>query len=148
MTSVEKDKRIETSVTIPQAEEFNILIPEGEYDAVCCKTEAALSFGGARKIFIKFRIHDGKHDGTELFMACNYPRGKIKPRLKYYQQWMLATGRRPNKREKLAPKVFPRRMYKVLVRDTKPKFANGKPKPDIFRYSVVDTIIEAQTGVR
>jgi len=148
MISIENGKRSDVSNTVPEAEEFNVLIPGGEYDAVCFKTETALSYGGMRKIFIKFRIYSGRYDGTELFMVCNYPKGKIRRRLKYYEQWMLATGRRPAKREKLSPKVFPGRMYKVLVRDTRPKFADGKPKPGIFKYSVVDTIIEAQTGER
>lgn len=142
-----KDRRtIETTGTMPQAEEFPIRIPEGIYDAVCHKTETARGFGGAMKIYVKFRIYGGEYEGVELFMVCNFPKTKIGKRFKYYDQWMLASGRHPSKRERLSPKIFHNRLFKVLVRDTKPKFSNGKPKPDFFKYSVIDTIIEAQTG--
>jgi hypothetical protein len=129
----------------PQADEFPIKIPEGIYDAVCYRTETAVSFGGGTKIYVKFRIYGGEYNGTELFMVCNYPKGKVRPQLKYYVQWMMAKGRRPYKNESLSPRIFRNRMFKVMVRDAKPKFPDGKLKPDFFRYSIVDTIIEAQT---
>ena len=137
---------IETEDTLPRADEFPIRIPEGIYDAICFKTETAMGFGGSRKIYFKFRIYGGEHDGVELFMVCNFPKTKIGKRYKYFDQWMLALGRHPSKGERLSPKIFRNRLFKILVRDTKPRFSNGKFKPDIFKYSVVDSIIEALTG--
>jgi hypothetical protein len=132
--------------TAPLADKFPTKIPEGIYNAICYKTETAKGFGGETKIYLKFRIFGGEYCDTELYMVCNYPQRMAKPRLKYYGQWMMAARRHPNKKEKLSPKIFLNRMFKVAVRDTRPKFPNGKFKPDFFKYSVVDTILEALTG--
>jgi len=132
----------------PIAEEFRIRIPPGEYDAICYKTETGRSWGGRTDIYILFRIIGGSQDGTELFMACTYhPKQKLSLRYKYYQQWMLAKGAPPKKGERLSPKVFCHKMYRVLVRDTERKHSNGQPMADCLQYSVVDSIIETQTGV-
>jgi len=130
----------------PQAEDFTARIPEGRYDATCYKFETGVSFGGVRKIYIKFRIYGGDFDGVDLFMVCTYPKTKIRPRFKYYTQWILATGRHPSKRERLSPKVFLNKMYRVIVRDTDPKFPDGKSKPDIFKHSIIDSLIEVLAG--
>lgn len=122
-------------------------IPGGEYDAVCYAVETGVSFGGQKKVFLKFRIHEGKYDGTELFMAINhYPNAELRPRHKYYQQWALAKGRMPHKGERLALNVFPKRLYRVLVRDTQRKHSHGKVMADCVQYSVVDSILEPLTG--
>ncbi len=122
-------------------------IPEGEYDAYCYAVETGTGHGGQKKVFLKFRIHGGPYDGTEQFMACNhYPKRELRPRHKYHREWTLAMGRMPHKGERLALKVFPKRLYRVLVRDTQRKHPHGKLMPDALQYSVVDTIIEPLTG--
>lgn len=132
----------------PVAEQFSPRIPPGEYDAICYKTETGRSWGGRTDIYILFRIWGGRGDGTELFMVCTYNLNrKLSPRYKYYQQWTLAKGRPPGKGERLSRKVFCNKMYRVLVRDTQRRHSNGKLMPDILQYSVVDSIIETQTGI-
>lgn len=132
----------------PIAQEFGRSIPEGDYEAICYKVEVGLSgWTKDSKCYLRFRLIGGDYDGTELFMACTYHKGVVKPRSKYYSQWMLATGRRPAKGEKLSCRVFEKKMYTVHARYTKRKFSDGKPMPPNMQYSVVDTIRETLTGV-
>jgi hypothetical protein len=130
----------------PTAHEFPSRIAPGEYSAICYKTETGISFGGRCNAFLGFRIYGGINDGIELFMTCTYPSGKISPRHKIYQQWMLGAGRAPAKKEKLKLGIFKNRMYRVLVRDTERRFSNGRLMPTHMQYSVIDTIIEVETG--
>lgn len=132
----------------PRADEFRQKIPAGEYDAICYKTEKGKSWGGRRDCYLRFRIHGGKYDGVELFMACTFPEKRISPRYKLYSQWMLAMGRAPFRKERISPNVFRNRMFRVLVRDTGCTYSGtNRLMPDHCQYSVVDTILEPITGV-
>lgn len=131
----------------PLINECRVRIKAGTYDAICYRTETGNSWGGRQDIYIRFKIYGSKYDGTKLFMACTYPRGRMTTRHKYYEQWVLAMGGPPRKGERLARKEFLHKLYKVLVRDTNKKFSNGTRMPDYMQYSVVDTIIETQTGI-
>ena len=139
--------KVRSELSAPQADDFPPRIEPGYYDAICYKTKIGLAFGGRRNLYFRFRIIDGKYDGLELFMTCTYPDGKLSPNFKYYKQWMLAAERRPHKKEHhLSRKIFKDRIFRVLVRDTKPKYENGKPQPDFMKYSVIDSIIKPLTG--
>lgn len=142
------NKQVENICETPDAGEFPARIEPGIYDAICYKTETGKSFGGRYDIYIRFKIFGGPHDGTRLFMACTFPKGRMSPRRKYYQQWMLASGRPPFKGERLARKVFLHKLYSVSVRDTNKQFSNGERMPDFMQYSVVDSIVETKTGIR
>ena len=63
------------------------------------------------------------------------------------EQGMRAKGAPPKKGERLSPKVFCHKMYRILVRDTGRRHSNGRPMADCLQYSVVDSIIETQTGL-
>jgi len=128
-------------------EDFFPKIEPGEYDAICYKVETGKSFGGEKKIFFRFRIYGSKYDDVELFMTCKYYSAPIPRNSKYYDQWSLANGQPPRRGERLARKTFPNKLYRVMVRDTRRKFPNGKLKPQQFQYSVIDTIIEPLTGI-
>ena len=133
----------------PIAEEFLPRIEPGEYDAVCLKTEIGRSWGGRRDIYLRFRIYDSEYEGTELFMKCSYPKTKDKKmsyRHKYYQQWMLANGGPPAKKQRMSPKMFLNRMFKIKVVDTKRTHNDGTPLPSFAQYSVISTIIEVVAG--
>jgi len=132
----------------PVAGQSRPRIPPGEYDAICYKTETGKSWGGRTDIYIRFRIIGGSQDGRELFMACTYhAKRRLSPRHKYYQQWALAKGRPPAKGERLSQKIFSNKMYRVSVRYTQRRHSNGKLMPNFLQYSVVDSIIETQTGI-
>ncbi len=132
----------------PLADSYYNRIPSGEYEAICYRTKAGPGFGQRRSVYLFFRIQNGDYHGTELFMACTYPNGKISPRHKYFQQWIIANGSPPARGQRLARKVFPKKLYRVLVRDTQKKHSHGRPMPDVLQYSVVDSILETLTGLR
>lgn len=121
-------------------------IPNGEYEAVCRAVKIGIGFGGRRTQYWEFCIIGGRYDGTKLFMPCVcYDRPTY--RTKQWEQWALATGRQPNKRERLSNKAYTNRLFKVLVRTTKRKVAGtNRYLPDYLQYSVVHTIIEPLTG--
>lgn len=121
-------------------------VPEGEYEAVCYDVRKGKSWGGREDIYVMFRLMSGPHDGEELFMACTFhTKTELTPRHKYYQQWSIAAGRRPGKRERMVFGVFKNRLFRISVRDVT-KDSSGKLAPDVLRYSVVDSIIESSTG--
>ncbi len=129
----------------PVAEEFRPRIKPGQYRAICYKVEAGRGWGFRPTLYFKFRICEGKHDGLELFMPCPYPK-KINYRHKYYKQWMLANWGLPPKGKQLSKKIFPNRMYRILVIDTKRRHDDGTKLPDFGQYSVISSIIEPLTG--
>ena len=138
--------RQERGETAPVAGEAYHRVPAGEYEASCYDVQKGKSWGQREDIYIKFRLLDRKYDGTELFMACTFPKDrKMTPRFKYYKQWTIAAGRKPNKRERLVFGVFKKRLFRILVRDVE-KDSNGQPLPEVLKYSVVGTIIEPMTG--
>jgi len=123
------------------------LIPPGEYEAICYEMNISPCQGGSKRVFVQFRVYDGPLDGTELFMCCLKPSGKLRERLKLHIQMSLALGRRPHKGERLSKKVFIGKLYRVKVRDTRRKFTTtNEIMPKFMQYSIVDTILETLTG--
>jgi len=122
-------------------------IEPGEYTAICYRTDYGISFGGKRKLYVRFRIWEGPHAGFELSMICTTLKSNRSYRQKLYDQWSLVLGRTPGKGERFSAKIFKNRMYRVWVRDTTRKMPNGELKPHHMQYSVVDTILEPLTGV-
>jgi len=144
---MKSDSRTKIKLNAPEIDEYWPRIPSGEYDAICYAYKIKRSgWGNDLRLFLNFRIFGGKYDGTELFMPCTYDKRKLKKRSKLYEQYMILLGRRLSKKEKLYPKMFKNKMYLVKVRDTNPKYQNGTSKPDMYKYSVVDRIIDVQTG--
>lgn len=121
-------------------------IPEGKYKAICYDFDIKPYLGGDRKAYLKFRIYESEFEGTELFMACSYPKGTKSFGLKINTEWQIAMGRRRKRGERIALKDFVKRMYLVKVRDAKRVFNDGSPMPDFMSYSVVDRIVEPVTG--
>ena len=79
-------------------------------------------------------------------MVCTFhTKAELTPRHKYYKQWSIAAGRRPDKRERMVFGVFKNRLFRIRVRDVE-RDSNGQPSPDVLKYSVVDRIVEPLTG--
>lgn len=136
------------SSDLPKAGLFPSRIPEGKYDAFCYATEKGRSWGYRESIYVKFRLIGGKYDETEIFMVCTFQeRSEINHRHKYFQQFSIANGGPPEKGQKLSPKIFLNKSFRVLVRDTKRKFSNKEPMPSFMQYSVVDTILNEVTDL-
>ena len=122
-------------------------IQPGEYDAICYKIERGISFGGREDLYFRFRIQGLEYHGTELYMVCHHADKRPSARSKFTTQWTLAAGRRPERHEPMRLGVFKNKLFTILVRDSKRKFPNGKLMPAHLQYSMVDSIIEPQTGV-
>lgn len=130
----------------PVAKAYPVRIEPGKYRAFCYDYQMGCSFKFRRDIYLKFRILDGAHEGTELYMACTFPKGHMSPRHKYYKQWSIVNGAVPSNGNPLRPDIFLKKHFSVLVRDTNIRHANGEPAPECLRYSVVDTILGRFTG--
>jgi hypothetical protein len=129
----------------PVADSPPARIPNGDYLAQCVDYKVAKTFKGRRDIFIVFEISDGERAGETMFMACPYPKGKLRPRHKYYQQWTLAAGRHPRKKVPLEPKIFLNCEYRIKVRLSRRRHSDGTLMADCAQYSMVDTTIEPTT---
>jgi hypothetical protein len=144
--TLQNSRNIKDEIDSQDAEEYYPRIPEGEYEAICYGAEIGRAWGNIPKLFLQFNIVGGEKDGTRLFMACTYVKGKCKKRSKLYGQYMILHGRPLSKKDKPHPKRFVGKMYRVKVRDVNPKESDNTLKPDIFKYSVVDRIIEVIAG--
>lgn len=126
----------------PEAEEFHAVIKSGEYTATCIGTDVQSLYRGQRKVYLRFRLTGGEYDGVELFMACNFPKGKITRNYKYYKQWMMANGGPPHKGQRPARKTFVGKKFRILVGLTDRKHENDESMPEYMQYSVVKDILE------
>jgi len=125
------------------AHDYYPLLPDAEYIAQCFKYEKGFAFGKAKKLYLKFRIIEGKFEGTELFMAFNMPYGKkLTPGYKYYKTWVKANGfQKPSRNAIMSPRFFKNKICKIKTRTSKPE---GMPQD--FWYSVVDKIVGVMAG--
>lgn len=121
-------------------------IPEGEYDAVCIKVEKSRYLGSEKRLYVHFQIVDGEYQETQLFETFNINYQSFPRRSKYYTDWSIANGGLPKRRDRMSPKIFLKKVFRVKVRDVKPLYEDGKAKPEMFKYSVVDRIVEKVTG--
>jgi hypothetical protein len=121
-------------------------LPEGLYEVVFVRAEEKVLWG-RKKAFLQFRIiQAGDFLGQMLFMAVTFPsNGRFSVSSKYLQQWSLATGKRPARRDRLSTKVFRNKSFLALVRTVK-KDSGGKERCETAQYSVIDKLIKVQTG--
>lgn len=127
-------------------------IPEGIYEVILVEIDRSKrGFGpGETRTFFRWEISDmGPHHGTIVFQSFKDYKS-YGSRSKYYHDWVIATGRRPTKREKMKPHVFKGKVFRALVRMVKPVYQlgplKGQEMPPAFHYSVVDSLIEKVTG--
>ncbi len=94
------------------------LIPEGKYEVVFLRAEKK-KLWGREKVFLWFQImSSGKWHEEQLYMACNGPKnGKWTLSCKFYQAWVLAAGRRPERFDRMSTKVFRGKVFLAQVRD-------------------------------
>lgn len=120
-------------------------IPEGNYEAVCTKAEVSKYLGTEKKLYLHFRIIAGGYAETEIFGVYNFKYKSFPRGSKYYTDWAIANGALPSRKDRMSTKVFMDKVMLVKVRDVMPKYDDGTPKPEMFRYSIVDRIIERLT---
>lgn len=126
--------------------EPRVLLPEGQYEAVCVKAEVVelFKFGRSRKVFLHFDLYGGVHAGQRLFMPmATPPKGhKVGRGSKLYANYLIANDQPPGRRDRLSLKVFKNRLFRVMVKTVTPTFEDGRPKPALFHYSVVTELLE------
>jgi hypothetical protein len=122
------------------------LVPKGLYEVVFVRAEEKILWG-RKKVFLHFRIMQaGDYLGQVLFMAVTFPsNGRFAVSSKYLQQWSLAAGKRPARRDRLSTKVFRNKSFLAQVR-TVEKDSAGEERSLLAQYSVIDKLIQVQTG--
>lgn len=122
-------------------------IPPGEYTAECYDVESGTGQNGKISYYLKFRLHDVDYQGVELFMVCPKPIGKVRPRHKLYNQWVIANARKPSEGESFTMESFKDKLYQVKVRFTKKRHPGANTiMPDSIQYSVVDSLLAQIRG--
>ena len=134
----------------PIAGEDRILIDEGKYSAQCIEAKRGMvgqrtgkgTFARVPKIILKFKLLEGQGQGGEILMYVNADYKPFPPGSKFYQCWVVATGRKPARRDRMTLDVFRGHIFIVGVTTVKPKFEDGTEKPRPFWYSKVNEIYE------
>ena len=118
------------------------LIDAGLYEAKCIKIDKG-NYYTIPKLYLTFKIFDFMCFDVPpiLFMAMNWPQGKVSPSTKYYQNWVIANGnKRPTRNNRMSARIFKNGMFEVIVETVKPKFPDRKEMPECFHYSIVKCI--------
>lgn len=122
------------------------LIPDGEYEVIFLRAEKKERLWGGTKVFLHFQIVDsGEYQGQELYMACNVKReGKWGVSSKYFQAWVLAAGRKPDRVDRMSTKVFQGKVFLAKVR-TVTKDSKNLPRPLLLQYSIIEDLVQRLT---
>jgi hypothetical protein len=138
-----EDKDLEPAYT----NDIPARVPDGIYEVGFVRPEEKMLWG-RKKVFLYFRIiQTGDFFGLVLFMAVTFPtNGRFALSSKYLQQWSLAAGKRPTRRDRLSTKVFRNKTFLARVR-TVTKDSDGEKRCATAQYSVIDKLIKVQTGV-
>ena len=137
----EKDIEPNCQVDVPP------LVPAGDYEVAFVRVEEKKLWGRSRA-FLHFRvIQPGEHFGVVLFMAVTLPaNGHFSLSSKYLQQWSLAAGKRPSRRDRLTTRVFRNKVFLGRVR-TVTNDHDSKEREVTWHYSVIDRLVEVRVGI-
>ena len=135
-----------------KAGEGRKLIPEGIYTAQCIEAKKDMvgqktpkgTFAMTPKVILKFRIIEGEHQGTELPMFINAKYKFFNPGTLFYKSWVIASGRKPERKNRMSLEVFKGHIFTVRVRTSRPSFGDRTETPEILWYSTVAEIYEKQ----
>jgi hypothetical protein len=126
------------------------LIPEGKYSAQCIEAKRGMigqrttkgTSARTLKIILKFRLIEGQFEGEDILMYINADYRPFPAGSKFYQSWVIASGRKPARRDRMTLDVFKNHIFVVGVKTVKPKFEDGTEKPEPFWYSRINEIYE------
>ena len=119
-------------------------IPEGEYQVEFLRKEVR-TLWKAQKLILWFRILDfGEINGVQIFMACSMPEGnKWGPGYKFLRAYALATGRLPDRFDRVSTKVFRGKIFIAEVR-TVTKNSQQKDIPPAAQYSIISNLTSVE----
>ena len=122
------------------------LVPTGNYEVFFTKA-AKHSMWNQEKLFLWFRIVTaGEWNSHDLYMACNVARGgRWTPSCKFYMAWVLAAGRRPNRRDRMSTQVFRNKIFRARVKVVTTTAKRDRRTPE-QQYSVIDELLEVCAG--
>lgn len=141
-----------------EVEDSKPLIPDAVYTAICSGCDVKQVFQ-TLKVFLRFRISEGPHEGVELFRAYRV-QGRIipgkgpgsgpRPRLKrsgdlYKMLCRVLNLPRNTKAHRVSHKELNGKLCRVHTR-TVTKDHRQKPLPEHERYSVVDEVLTIEAG--
>jgi hypothetical protein len=139
-TSAGEDDIFDCTVDLPP-----LMLTKQEYEAEFLRSEVKKNWDGSHvaKVFLHFvLLCSGERTCFELYMACNGPRGTKWPASsKYTRAWIIAAGHQPKRSDRLTPKVFEGKRFKVRVRVVEQNSHKQPLAPD-QQYSVIDDVLE------
>lgn len=127
--------------------EIPAAIPDGqEYQVMYLRAESG-SYRGRQKVYLWFKmITPGDSYGHEFYMACNVaPKGKWTPSYKFWQTWVLASGKRPTRADRMSTSVFRNKIFRARMRVVR-KTATQLDRTPAQQYSIVDELLEVMVG--
>jgi hypothetical protein len=118
-------------------------LPDGEYLVEFLRHEERTQFK-AKKLLLWFRtVTFGEFHGMELFMSCPLPEKKWGNGSKFIRAWALATGKLPDRFDRVSTNVFRGKIFKAAVR-TVTKDSAQKDIPAAAYYSIIDHLISVE----
>ena len=118
-------------------------LPDDEYQVQFVRDEERTQWK-AKKILLYFKIVSfGEFHGVELFMSCQIPQKKWGSGSKFIRAWALATGRLPNRLDRVSTNVFRGKIFNAQVR-TVTKDSAQKDIPAAAHYSIIDHLISLE----
>jgi len=132
------------------------LTSEGIYDAVGGHAHRPRIVFKVLKLYIPFIVlvpNPGSPNGFEHVRMFRHYRVHPAPDRRflvrassdYYREWVIATGRRPSRHDRLSPEVFERVLFAVQVHTVR-LTSRQVELPVGARYSVISRVIERKAG--
>lgn len=123
------------------------LIPPGDYQVVLVKAVQIRQWGGYKLVLWFQIVTPGEWHGTRLILPCNLKTvGKISTRSKFYREWVIAAGRKPdrNERKRMSTRVFEGKVFLAGVVTVK-KGQKNLPLPPELQYSKIEGLLKHLT---
>ncbi len=118
-------------------------LPDGEYQVEFLRHEERTQWK-AKKLLLYFQIAAfSEFHEVELFMSCQLPQKKWGIGSKFIRAWALATGRLPNRLDRVSTNVFRGKIFTAAVR-TVTKDCAQKDIPAAAQYSVISHLISLE----
>jgi hypothetical protein len=138
---------VDEDIVFPFNNDIPPAIPDGEdYQLGFLRAEQS-SYRGRLKVYLWFQmITEGEWFGQKFYMCCNViKKGKWTAACKFWQAWVLATGQRPMRADRMSTSVFRNKVFRARMRTVR-KTATQAERTPAQRYSVVDELLEVMAG--
>ncbi len=136
-------------IDFPNNGDIPPLLPEGDhYQVSFVGWDQKALWAGEQRMFLFFKIHTpGPYFGAELYMACTIPsKGKWRPSMKYWMNWVLANGKQPMRKDRLSTKVFRNKIFRARVHKVVKTSEKGISRTPDQQYSVIASLLEVLVG--